>query len=176
MKKLSENIFLGIFQGVASLLGILTLVFTFLPAYFENDQPDMSIFQIMLGNERIPGSGLLVFGFVLLILGILASIVLTILLFSKKSNRLLTTILAVSSIVLTLAGAIILTCAIFISGLDKLNSELGFVQGSWGIRAGNILVPVFALLAAGFSYPCALVIPHHQDMADKEKGDVKEAK
>lgn len=169
MKKLNENIKLGIFEGVSALLAILSLVFTFLPAYFEDGRSDMSIINIMMGDERISSSPLLIFGFVLLVLGIVVTIILTILHFLNKSNELITTILGIASVVLVLAGGIILTCAVFIQGLDKLNSELGLVQGSWGFKIGNFLVPIFALVSVGFSYPSALIIPHHKDVAEKQK-------
>ena len=169
MKKINENLKLTIFQGIASLLGILSIVFTFIPAYFEESQPDMSIFQIALGNERIQTSPLLLFGFELLIVGVVLSLSLVVILLLKKGNDLIETILGVSSIVLILVGAVILTCAVFVAGLDKLNSELGFVQGSWGFLVGNYLVPIFALLAIGFTYPCAMIILHHKDLEDKKK-------
>ena len=168
MKKLNDNIRLGIYEAVAVVLGILAFVFTFIPAYFEDGQADMSIYQIMVGNDRIAASGLLIFAFVILILGVLTAAALTALHFLNKTNPVITTVLSVVSIVLMLAGGAILTASIFISGLDKLNSELGLVQGSWGFKAGNFLVPVFTLLAVGFSYPSALVIPHSQDLRDKK--------
>lgn len=168
MKNLKENIKLGIFEGVSSLLAILSIIFTFIPAYFEDGREDMSIFQMMVGDDRTPFNGLLLFGFIMLIIGTLVAISLTVLHFIGKSNNLITTTLAIASIVLILAGATILTCSIFIVGLDKLNSELGLVQGSWGFKAGNFLVPIFALLSIGLSYPSAMIIPHHKDLEDKK--------
>ncbi len=167
MKKLNENIRLGIIQSIAALLSILTIVFTTLPAYFENDRPDMSMINMMMGDGRTSFSPLLMFGFILLILGAIVSVTLAVLHFLNKTKPSLTTILAIVSAVLILAGAIILTCSLFIVGLDKLNSELGFTQGVWGIKIGNILVPVFGLLAVGFTYPSALIIPHQKDREDK---------
>ena len=109
------------------------------------------------------------FGFILLILGVVCSLALTVLHFMNNSTPLITTILAVTSLLLVLAGSIILACSILILGLDKLNSELGFTQGVWGIRYGNILVPLFGLVAVGFTYPSALIILHHKDLEDEEK-------
>lgn len=175
MKK--ESLKLIIFEGLAALFGILAFSFVFLPAYFENGQQDMSIFDMMVGNERIEGSPIIVLGLVMLILGIVCSIALLVLLLIKKSNDLITTIISITSIVLNLAGAIILTCSIFIVGLDKLNSELGLVQGSWGFLIGNFLVPIMALLSIICSYPGAMIILHHKDLEDKvKKEDKKEDK
>lgn len=173
MKKLNENVRLGISQAVATLLGVLAISFTALPAYFENDRPDMSIIKMMMGDGRTPFSPLLMFGFILLILGVVCSLVLTVLHFMNKSTPLITTILAVTSLLLVLAGSIILACSILIVGLDKLNSELGFTQGVWGIRYGNILVPLFGLVAVGFTYPSALIILHQKDLEDEEKNKRK---
>lgn len=51
MKNLKENIKYGIFEAVASLFALLAFVFTFIPAYFENGFSDMSIVEIMMGND-----------------------------------------------------------------------------------------------------------------------------
>lgn len=169
MKKLNENTKLIISEGVASLLGLLTFIFLFIPAYFESGKPDMSLFQIALGDERIQASGLLIFAFVMVLIGLIAMISLLILLILKKSNPIITTALSITGAVLLLAGAITMTCGIFISGLDKLNSSLGFTQGNWGIRPGNILVPIFALLSTAASYPAGMIILHHLDLRDKER-------
>lgn len=167
MKNLKENIKYGIFEAVASLFALLTFVFTFIPAYFENGFPDMSIVEIMMGNDRIATSGLIIFGFVLLILALLISVTHSVLFFLNKTNDKITTILGIISGVMLLASSIILACSIFISGLDKLNSELGLVQGSWGFKAGTFLVPVAGLIALGFTFPSALIIPHKKDLKDQ---------
>lgn len=168
MKKLNENIRLGILEAIATVFGILSIVFTSLPAYFEDGRDDMSIINMMMGDGRTAFSPLIMFGFIMLIVGVLAIAVLTVLHFLNKTNPMITTIIGVVGIILMLAGAIILTCSMFILGLDKLNSELGFTQGVWGIKAGMILVPVMALLAIGFTYPSAMIIPHHKDLSDKK--------
>ena len=168
MKKLAENIRLGILSAVATVFGVLSIAFTFLPAYFENGRDDMSIIKMMMGDGRTEFSPLIMFGYVMLILGVVAIAVLTVLHFINKSTPTITTILGVIGIVLMLAGIIILACSMFIIGLDKINSELGFTQGVWGIKAGEILVPVMGLLAIGFTYPSAMIILHHKDVADKE--------
>ncbi len=169
MKKLAENSRLGIFGAVASLFGILSIIFTSLPAYFEDGREDMSIIKMMMGDGRTSFSPLIMFGFIMLIVGVVVVATLTVLHFINKTNAKLTTLLSIVGIILMLAGAIILTCSMFILGLDKLNSELGFTQGVWGIKAGMILVPVMALFAIGFTYPSAMIIPHHKDLADKGK-------
>lgn len=168
MKKLNENIRLGILEAIATVFGILSIAFTSLPAYFEDGRDDMSIIKMMMGDGRTAFSPLIMFGFIMLIVGVVAIAVLTVLHFFNKTNPMITTIIGVVGIVLMLAGAIILTCSMFILGLDKLNSELGFTQGVWGIKAGMILVPVMALLAIGFTYPSAMIIPHHKDLSDKK--------
>lgn len=169
MKSLGENIKLAILEGCSIISGILALIFVFVPAYFEDGRADMTTFQIMLGDDRLEGSPLIVLGFVCLILGIVASGVLLALLLLKKSNPLTTTLISIGSIVLTLIGGVILTCSIFIVGLDTLNSELGLVQGSWGFRAGFFLIPIFSLISIGLSYPSAMIILHHQDLRDAGK-------
>lgn len=168
MKKLAENIRLGILEAIAAVFGILSIAFTSLPAYFEDGREDMSIIKMMMGDGRTNFSPLIMFGFIMLIVGVVCAIVLAVLLFLNKTNPKITTILAVVGILLMLAGAIILTCSMFILGLDKLNSELGFTQGVWGIKVGMILVPVMALLAIGFTYPSAMIIPHHKDIEEKK--------
>lgn len=165
---MEENKKLAIFEAVALLMGILAAVFTSLPAYFEDGRKDMSIMEIIMGDGRTQFNPLLMFGFILLILGIVAAAVLAVLHFLNKTNDLMTTLIAIGSIVLLLIGTILLSCSVFIAGLDKLNSELGLVQGAWGFRAGNILVPIFGLLAIAFSYPSAMIIPHHKDVTDKK--------
>ncbi len=168
MKKLAENIRLGILEAIAAVFGILSIAFTSLPAYFEDGRQDMSIIKMMMGDGRTNFSPLIMFGFIMLIVGVVCAIVLAVLHFLNKTNPKITTILAVIGILLMLAGAIILACSMFILGLDKLNSELGFTQGVWGIKAGMILVPVMALLAIGFTYPSAMIIPHHKDLEEKK--------
>ncbi len=168
MKKLAENIRLGILEAIAAVFGILSIAFTSLPAYFEDGREDMSIIKMMMGDGRTNFSPLIMFGFIMLIVGVVCAIVLAVLHFLNKANPKITTILAVIGILLMLAGAIILACSMFILGLDKLNSELGFTQGVWGIKAGMILVPVMALLAIGFTYPSAMIIPHHKDLEEKK--------
>ncbi len=171
MNKLAENIRLGILSAIATVFGILSISFTSLPAYFENGRDDMSIIKMMMGDGRTEFSPLIMFGFIMVIVGVVTIAVLTILHFTNKSTPVVTTILGVAGIVLTLAGIIILTCSIFILGLDKMNSELGFTQGAWGIKIGEILVPVMGLFAIGFTYPSAMIIPHQKDVADKNASE-----
>lgn len=152
-------------------LNLLTLIFVFLPAVFEEGQPDSSIFNLMLGNEKLPGSPILIIGFVSLIIGVIITLTTLTLLLLNKSNSKLLTILSVSSIATILIGSAILTCAIFISGFTELNSALGFNQGQWGIKAGTFLVPIFGLLSVFTLFPSAVVILREKDEADKEKAE-----
>lgn len=170
--KIAENLRLFIFQSLAALSAILTFVFTFVKAYFEADKADLSLAQMAFGVEdRLPTNGLLVFGFILIIIGILLSVALcaVLALKSEKDAEVILTIGAIISGFAVLIGGIIMACSIFITGLNESNSSLGFTQGNWGIRAGNILVPVFALITFILSYPSALVILHRQDQEDSER-------
>ncbi len=170
MKKFSENKNLKyiIVESIALLLGILTLAFVFTPAVFEEGHPDSSIFTLMKGSDRLPSSPILIIGFVLLIIGILATgAALTLLLLNKSTSKLLT-ILSSSSMVTCLFGSVILACAIFLSGFTELNSALGFNQGQRGIKAGTFLVPIFGLLATFVSFPSAVIILHEKDLKDEE--------
>lgn len=169
MKKITENLILTIWEGFAAIFGLLAVCMCFIPAYFENGIPDKSLFDIMMGDSRISASPLLILGFISLIIGLILSITLIVLLLLKKGNEKLITILSIVSIVLSLFGSVILACSIFVSGLDKINSSLGFTQGNRGIKIGYILVPVFGLLAIVCSYPAAMTILHHKDLEDKAK-------
>ncbi len=169
MKKLSEtkNLKYVIVESISLILGILTLIFVFLPAVFEEDQPDSSIFSLMVGNDKLATSPILIVGFVLLMLGIIVTLTALILLLLKKSNSRILTILSIVSMIGTLVGSAILACAIFLSGFTELNSALGFNQGQWGIKAGTFLVPIFGLLSTFSSFPSAVVILHEKDLQDE---------
>lgn len=169
MKKITENLVLTIWEGFAFLFGLLAVCMCFIPAYFENGIPDKSMIDIMMGDSRLGASPLLIVAFIFLIIGLLLSAGLVALLILKKGNEKVTTILSIVSIALTLFGSVVLACAIFVSGLDTINSSLGFTQGNWGIRIGYILVPVFGLLAIVCSYPAAMIILHHKDLEDKAR-------
>lgn len=165
--KVKENLRLFIWQTLAAFFGILTLVFAAIPAYFEEGKADLSLIQIAFGVEdRVQTNGVLILGLILLILGVLAAIGLTVILVLKSVDQKMEKILTIGGIVaglFILAGAIILACGLFISGITAENSTLGFTQGNWGIRAGNILEPIFGLLAFICCYPTACVILHRQD-------------
>jgi len=172
---MKENFKLGIFEASASLTAVLTFIFLFLPCYHEADGFSLSMMQIAFGNTKTEANGLLIFAFILLVVGVLASIALTVLLFLNKTNEMLTMILAIVGGILVLAGGVILMCGIFITGLDKMISELGLVQGVWGFSIGFFLVPIFALASLVLSYPCGLIVLHHKDLADaKPKETVSE--
>lgn len=170
--KIKLNLRLFIFQSVAALAAVLTFIFTFVKAYFEESKADLSLSEMAFGvTDRLPINGTLVFGFILILLGMLISIGLLVALMLKESKE-IEIILTVGGIVSGLSvliGGILLACSIFITGLNETNSALGFTQGNWGIRAGNILVPVFALITFICSYPSACVILHRKDQEDFEK-------
>lgn len=168
MKKLSENIKYCITSGIALLCSILTFGFLFLPAYFEDNQQDLSLANIAFGTDRVKTNGVLIFAFVLMILGVIGLGYLIYLHAKKSGKDKIITITAIVSAILILVSGIILSLSIFVSGLEKLNSELGFLQGSWGIKIGNILVPIFTLLSVGFTYPSCMIILHHKDLEDKK--------
>ena len=166
---MNENKKLSIFETSAALCSVLTFVFCFLPCYHEADGFSLNMLQIAFGNDKTNAHGLLIFAFILLIVGVLVSIALSVLLFLKKSNDMLTMIGGILGGILSFAGGIILMCGIFITGLDKMISELGLVQGVWGFSVGFFLVPIFALATLVLSYPCGLIVLHHKDLEDAEK-------
>ena len=170
--KIKSNLRLFIFQAIASICAIFTFVFTFVKAYFEESKADLSLFEMEIGVEdRLPTNGILIFGFILIAIGMIVAIGLTILLIIKDSKDIekILTIGGIVSGLSILIGGILLACSIFITGLNETNSALGFTQGNWGIKSGNILVPVFALVSFICSYPSACVILHRKDQEDKLK-------
>jgi len=168
--KLTEKMKLFIFECCAAFFGILTIVFTFIPAYFEADKADLSLFQMAVGSgDRLPFNTILFLGFVLLLIGVVCAICLAVfqILKVKFLNDKIVTIIAIVAGICILAGGIIMTCGLFITGLDKANSSLGFTQGNWGIKIGMIITPICALIAFAMCYPSALIILHHKDEADE---------
>lgn len=167
--KIKSNTRLFIFQSIAAVSALLTFIFTFVKAYFEESKADLSLMEMAFGvQDRLPSNAILILGFFLILIGALVSIALTILLTLKESRQIekILTIGGIVSGLATLIGGIILACSIFLTGLNETNSALGFTQGNWGILAGNILVPVFALISFIFSYPSACVILHRMDQED----------
>jgi len=166
---MNENKKLAIFEFCAAFSGLLVLLFLALPSYVESSGYILTGFQLVFGNERMGANGVLILGFLLVLLSVLLALAGGIL---KVLNRLpsdrLTMILGIVQALFFLAGGILLTCAILITGLDKANSELGLIQGSWSIGVSNYLVLVFTLVATALSYPCAMIILHHQDLAAKK--------
>ena len=158
---MTETKKLGIFEAAAGACALLSFIFCFLPAYFEEGRANQSIFH-MAGVSPV-----LWIGIIALILAFLLSFGLAALLFLGKANDKITTILSISAGILALAGGILLALSLFVCGYDKSNSQLGFTQGAWGIKIGTILVPVFALLTFFLSYPSALISPHHLDLQDR---------
>ncbi len=170
MKKLQENQKIALFEASAFLFSLLALIFLCLPAYWEAGGFTLSLGQMIFGNSKTDFNAVLFLGFLFLLVGSLGSLALALLSFFKKFNSdRNVTIIAIVSAVLILVGGILLACGIFITGLDKQNSELGFLQGNWGIAAGNILVPICALVAFFLSYPAAWIVLHHKDLEDQEK-------
>ena len=85
--KIKSNLRLFIFQLIASICAILTFVFTFVKAYFEESKADLSLFEMAIGVEdRLPTNGILIFGFILIAIGMIVAIGLTILLIIKNSK------------------------------------------------------------------------------------------
>lgn len=165
---MKENVKIGIFEASVSLATILLLCFLALPAYWESGGFSLSLSQMIFGNTKTGFNGLLFFAFLLVLIGLLLAIGLSVLSFLKKFNSdRNVTILAICSAACILVGTILLSCGILITGLDKSTSELGFLQGNWGIAAGNILVPIFGLIAFFLSYPAGMIILHHKDVSDK---------
>jgi hypothetical protein len=177
--KLTEKMKLFIFEACAAFCGILTIVFTFIPAYFEADKADLSLFEMAVGSgDRLPFNTILFLGFILLVIGVLCAICLAVFQIIKVKflNDKIITIMAIVAGLCILAGGIIMTCGLFISGLDKANSSLGFTQGNWGIKVGMIITPIFALISFALCYPSALIILHHKDEEDKAAKAVVENK
>lgn len=166
---MTENKKIALFEGIASLLGILSFVRLFLPAYWENGKASIPLIQRIFGNERLDFSPLLFVGFLILVISVLLSILLALCALTKKRyNDKTVTALGITSGVLFLVAAVILGLCIIVTGLYKENSELGLVQGNWGIGIGNILVALFSFIAFILSYPAARIIPHHLDRKDKK--------
>ena len=168
---MKENVKLTIWQGVATLCLLLALIFTFaLPAFF------------MLGGERVITtfemianahgdnvvSGGMMFGFILLFVALAASAGNVVLLVLNKNKPMITMILGIVSGLGALASGLLLGLGYFVSGLSESNPIIGINQGEIGFMAGTFLVLGFALVGFVASYPSALIILHHKDLADKE--------
>lgn len=167
---MKENQKIGIFESVALLSGILSLCMMVLPAYWETGKDSITLFQMVFGNDRLEFNFILLLGMILLLIGVIVAAMLIVICFTKKIyNDKTLTILGIVSGIFFLASAIILALGIIITGLDKENSELGLIQGNWGIGIGNILVPLFGFVSFVMSYPASLIILHHKDLKDKAK-------
>ena len=167
MKSLAENIRYAIWQAAASLFGILAFIFLFIPAIWNDkmgdDSPAISLMQLTSDS-----GGIMYLGIICIILGTVASLALTVLLFINKSNEKLTTGLAIGSIVTILIGAVILACSFLYAKGFTDYTALSLNQGVIKFEAAYFLVPVFGLLTIVASYPSAMIILHHQDLVDKE--------
>ena len=167
---MKENQKIGIFESVALFSGILSLCMMALPAYWETGKDSITLLQMVFGNDRLDFNSFLLLGMILLIIGSAVAAIVAVICFTKKSYSEKTlTILGIVSGIFFLASAIILALGIIITGLDKENSELGLIQGNWGIGIGNILVPLFGFISFVMSYPASLIILHHKDLKDKKK-------
>ncbi len=167
---MNEQKKVGIFESAAFLSGILSFAMLFLPAFWEKGKDSIPLRERIFGNDRIPFNGILFFAFLLLLLALLCSLTLSLFSFLNRFfNEKTVTALGISSGVFFLVSAIVLALGIILTGLNKENSELGLVQGNWGIGIGNILTPLFGFAAFCLSYPAALIIPHHLDIKDKEQ-------
>jgi len=168
--KIKENLKLFAFESSAFICGLLALIFSFTPAYFEADKPDLSLFQLAFGmSDSLSPNFILIMAFILVVIAVICGLALVVLLAIKPKEKIekITTILAIVSGLFILIGGILLACGLFIQGLTESNSTLGFTQGNWGIKAGNIVVPILALISFILSYPCALVILKRKDSEDK---------
>ena len=75
-------------------------------------------------EDRLPTNGILIFGFILIAIGMIVAIGLTILLIIKDSKEIekILTIGGIVSGLSILVGGILLACSIFITGLNESNS------------------------------------------------------
>ena len=100
--KIKSNLRLFIFQLIASICAIFTFVFTFVKAYFEESKADLSLFEMAIGvKDRLPTNGILIFGFILIAIGMIVAIGLTILLIIKDSKDMINEIKNISLEVIT---------------------------------------------------------------------------
>jgi hypothetical protein len=169
---MKENIKLGIYEGAVALAALLVLVFCALPSFVCSGYT-LSHYQLIFGYTGKGPNGLLIFGFILVVLSFFIALAGSLLSFLDKrsivrlSDDKTSMIAGIAGGLFLLAGGILLTCAILITGLDKENSELGLIQGNWSIGPSNYLVLVFTLIGFAASYPSALVVLHHRDLLDK---------
>lgn len=165
------NIKYKIFQGLAILFSLLTLIALFIPAFFVDTGEHYSLFALILGTEKAAFQPFMLIGFIVLLIGICAEIVILLFNFLKKLNNKLATILGVSSALLILLGGILLGVGPFYPNgiISVMDSELGFTQGQWGFEAGLFLTIIFALIGVAMNYPTAMIILHEKDLQDKVK-------
>ena len=167
---MKENVKLLIWQGIASVGLILALIFVFaLPAFFLTGGERVITTFEMLTNAHGDGvaSGGMVFGLILLFIGLLSSLTIVVLLILKINKPLITMILGIVSGLSSLVSGLLLGLGYFVSGLSETNPIIGFNQGEIGFMAGTFLVLGFAILGFICSYPAALIVLHHKDLADK---------
>lgn len=167
---MKENIKLLIWQGAASLALVLALIFTFaLPAFFlTGGERVITTFEMLVNahGDNVASAGM-VFGLIFLFLAIIASLAIVIFLILKKDKPIITMILGIISGVSALASGLLLGLGYFVSGLSETNPIIGFNQGEIGFMAGTFVVLGFALVGFICSYPAALIVLHHKDLADK---------
>ena len=167
-----------IFQGLAVLFALLTLIAIFLPAFFADSGEHYSLFALIFGNEKSSFQIGMLFGFIFLVIAILVDIAILVLSLLKKLEDKLATILGISGIVLVVLGGILLGVGPFYPNgiISAMDSELGFTQGQWGFEIGMFLTIIFALISAAMNYPVAMIILHKKDLEDKIKKQEKDKK
>ena len=165
------NIKYKIFQSLAVLFSLLTLIAIFLPAFFVDTGDHYSLFALIFGTEKAAFQPFMLCGFIALIIAILLAIAILVINLLKKLNNKLATILAISSALTILIGGILLGVGPFYPNgiVSVMNSELGFTQGQWGFEVGLFLTIILALIGVAMNYPTALIILHEKDLADQAK-------
>lgn len=166
-----KNLSLIICESLAFLLTTIALVSIILPAYTAGTETSYTLAQLVFGTSLVVDfNPWLIFAFSLLIISSLTSLLNAVnLLFKVLDDEMITTILGIVGGLFSLVGGSLLACSVLITGLDKLNSELGFIQGNWAFGIANYLVFAFSFFSFCISYPAALVIPSRLDKKDDDK-------
>ena len=74
-----------IFQGLAVLFALLTLIAIFLPAFFADSGEHYSLFALIFGNEKSSFQIGMLFGFIFLVIAILVDIAILVLSLLKST-------------------------------------------------------------------------------------------
>lgn len=167
---MKENIKLLIWQGVASLGLLLSLIFVFAsPAFFLQGGERVITTMEMITNahgDNVMSLGMMI-GLILLFIALIASIANTVFFALNSYKPVITMILGIVSGLCALASSLLLGLGYFVSGLSESNPIIGLNQGEIGFMTGTFLVLGFGLVGFVASYPSALIVLHHKDLADK---------